>query len=135
VSSIAEVFPHADSVARFVVAMSMARNDVRHALTRAGEANDKDDPEFGYWVRMATGHFFEAAYALSHWRQVDEVKRFIDRLPQDGRDALRDASSAIQKMGPGVLEHSRDRTFHYPYPTSRYQTDEELEDALKGLDG
>jgi mevalonate pyrophosphate decarboxylase len=74
-SSIAEVFPHDDPVARFVVAMSMARNDVRHALTRAGEANDQDDPEFGYWVRMATGHFFEAAYALSHWRQIDEIKR------------------------------------------------------------
>jgi hypothetical protein len=43
------------------------------------------------------------------------------------------ASSAVQKLGPGVLEHSRNRTFHYPYPTSRYQTDEELEDALRLL--
>jgi hypothetical protein len=86
-------------------------------------------------VRIATGHFFEAAYALSHWRQVDGIQTFIGRLPEDGHQALRQASSAIQKMGPGVLEHSRDRTFHYPYPTSRYQTDDELRDALKGLGG
>jgi hypothetical protein len=132
-SSIGDVFPHDDTVARFVVAMSIARNDIRHALKEAGRANDADDPQFGYWVRIATGHFFEAADALGHWRKVDEVKKFIATLPKDGRDAMRDASSAIQKMGKGVLEHSRNRTFHYPYPTSQYQTDEELEQALKGL--
>jgi hypothetical protein len=135
VSSVAEVFPHDDPVARFVVAMSMARNDVRHALTQAGRANDESSPEFGYWVRIATGHFFEAAHALQQWRQLPEIREFIKGLPQDGRDELRKASSALQKMGPGVLEHSRDRTFHYPYPTSRYQTDQELADALKTLGG
>jgi hypothetical protein len=132
-SSIGEIFPYNDTIARFVVAMSIARNDIRHALIQAGRANDRNDPEFGYWVRIATGHFFEAADALNQWRKVDEVKKSIAKLPKDGRDALRVASSAIQKMGKGVLEHSRNRTFHYPYPSSQYQTDEELQEALKGL--
>jgi hypothetical protein len=132
-SSIAEVFPHDDPVARFVVAMSMARNDVRHALANAGRAGEQDDPEFTYWVRIATGHYFEAAYALDHWRQIPEIRAFLDGLPQDGRDALRDATSAIQKIGSAALEYSRNRTFHYPYPTSRYPSDEEFSDTLKAL--
>jgi hypothetical protein len=132
-SSIAEVFPHDDPVARFVVAMSMARNDVRHALTQAGRANEEGDPEFTYWVRIATGHYFEAAYALDHWRQLPEVRSLIDQLPQDGRDALRQATSAIQKIGNDALEYSRNRTFHYPYPTSRYPSDQEFTDTLQAL--
>jgi hypothetical protein len=40
--------------------MYMARDDIRHALRPAGAANDRDSPEFTYWIRIATGHFFEA---------------------------------------------------------------------------
>jgi hypothetical protein len=132
-SSIAEVFPHDDPVARFMVAISMARNDVRHALRQVGQANDQGDPEFTYWIRVATGHFFEAELALREWRKVRAIKDFIAKLPHDAQHELGRASSAIQNMGPGVLQHSRNRTFHYPYPASRYQTDEELASALQTL--
>jgi hypothetical protein len=135
VSSFAEVFPHDDPVARFIVAISMARNDVRHALTQALRAGDRDSPEFTYWIRLAMAHFFEADLALREWRKIPEVQRFIAKLPEDAQEALRKASSAIQRMGPGILEHSRHRTFHYPYPTSRYPSDEELTTALRALGG
>lgn len=135
-STFADVFPHDDPVARFMVSISMARNDVRHALRQAAEAGNQNAAEFTYWIRVATGHFFEADRAVKAWRQeISEVRDFIRRLPRDAKEELRKASSAIQKLGPGVLEHSRDRTFHYPYPTSRYQTDEELAGALQALGG
>ena len=54
-------------------------------------------------------------------------------MPRDGKDELAKASRAIQELGPDVLEHSRNRTFHYPYPTGRYPTELELEEALKEL--
>jgi hypothetical protein len=111
----------------------MARNDVRHALTQAGRATGQGAPEAAYLVRVATGHFFEAELALRHWRTVEEVRSFIESLPDDAKEALKRASSAIQEMGPRVLQHSRDRTFHYPYPTGRYRAEHELEQALTDL--
>ena len=121
-SSIAEVFPPDDPVARFMITMSMARNDVRHAIFQAGEANDRGDEELrNYWVRISTGHFFEAAHALQQWRQqVPAVGAFIAGLPEAARNELRKVTRSVQEMGYDVLEHSRDRTFHYPYPTGRY---------------
>jgi hypothetical protein len=133
VSTFAEVFPADDPVARFIVAISIARNDVRHALLQVGAAYDRDAPESAYWMRIATGHFFEAEGALREWLQVPEVRSFIAKLPSDGQEALRTALSAIQKMGRGALEHSRQRTFHYPSPASRYRLDEELAGALRAL--
>jgi hypothetical protein len=135
VSTFAEVFDPADPVARFVVAMCIARNDVRHALTQAGRATDDDAPEYAYWIRMAASHYFEADDALREWRQVPEVRAFIRTVPDDGREALRVAASASQKMGKGVLEHLRQRTFHYPSPANRYDLDRELEKALCALGG
>ena len=113
--------------------MCMARNDVRHALTQAGRATDRDAPEFAYWIRIATGHYFEAESALREWRSMPDIQAFIATIPEDGRQALKVTSGAIQKMGKGALEHSRNRTLHYPYPTSKYPTDHELSAALDTL--
>jgi hypothetical protein len=118
-SSIAEVFPHGDPVARFIVSMSMARNDVRHALTQAGQAGGDDSPEFTYWIRVVMGHYFEAAYALERWRDVEDVRRFIAGLPEDGQAALRVSSSAVQKLGHTVLKHSRIAPFTIPTRPAR----------------
>src|SRR5829696_9842329 len=116
-SSFAEIFPHDDRLSRFIVVMSMARNDVGHALERIRATRDTDEPEFTYWARVVTGHFFEAQLAVKAWRQeVREVREFIARLPRDGREQLANASSAVQEIGPGIPKHSRNRTFHYPYP-------------------
>lgn len=135
-SSIEEVFPHDDRLSRFIVAMSMARNDVGHALAHIRRTQEEGDAEFTYWVRVVTGHFFEAEYALKAWRrESQEVRDFIARLPRDGKEELAKATRTIQTLGPDLLEHSRNRTFHYPYPTSRYPTELELENALKELAG
>ena len=131
VSSIAEVFPHDDPVARFVVAMSMARNDVRHAMERTAATNEGDAPEFTYYARLALGHFFEALDALDQWRRLPEVKRFIERMPQEGREQLQIARSTRQRVGHAAIKQIRNRTFHYPAPDSPYQTDAELREALR----
>jgi hypothetical protein len=95
---VAEVFPAKDPVARFMVTVSMARNDVRHALFEAGNANKASEPDFAYWVRLSTAHFFEAVTAIRSWRQLPEVKREKYRF---GRKALRRGSRRASRPEPG----------------------------------
>jgi hypothetical protein len=130
-ASIEEVFPSKDPVARFVVVVSMARNDVRHALFKAGSANAASEPDFAYWVRLSTAHFFEAIAAVRSWRQLPEVKAFLSRVPAAARDDLKTATRSLEQIGHAVVAHSRNRTFHYPYPSGRYPADSELEAALE----
>jgi hypothetical protein len=115
-SSIAEAFPPDDPVARFVVSMAMAANDIEHALRAAGAANQADEPEFGYWVRLSIGHLFEAQLALNHWRSYDEVKKLLNKLPAGAKGDLKRVAGLAQKVGPELLEHNRHLTFHYPFP-------------------
>jgi hypothetical protein len=62
--SIADMFPSSDPAARFVVAMSMAKNDVEGAWRDVLEAGQKDEPDFSYRVRLAIGHLVEALGTL-----------------------------------------------------------------------
>jgi hypothetical protein len=41
----------------------------------------------------------------------------------------------VERIGSNVAEHPRDRTFHYPYPTTRYtpDPDQELAHVLEAL--
>jgi len=57
---IPEVFPPDDPAARFVVAMSMANNDIDRALADLIRSVDEDRPDFTYRVRLLTGHLVEA---------------------------------------------------------------------------
>lgn len=132
-ASIEDVFPSKDPVSRFMVVVSMARNDVRHALFKAGSANAVSEPDFAYWVRLSTAHFFEAIAAVRNWRQLPEVKAFLNRVPAAARDDLKTATGSLEQIGNAVVAHSRNRTFHYPYPSGRYPADSELEAALENL--
>lgn len=132
-ASIDEVFPSKDPVSRFMVVVSMARNDVRHALFKAGSANAAGEPDFAYWVRLSTAHFFEAIAAVRSWRQVPEVKAFLNRVPAAARDDLKAATRSLEQIGNAVVAHSRNRTFHYPHPSGRYPADSELEAALENV--
>lgn len=60
---IRDVFPADDPEARFVVAMSMARNDVKYCVQQAVRAGANADPEFWYLVRVSYGHPIEGLEA------------------------------------------------------------------------
>jgi len=116
-----------------MVMVSMARNDVRHALFKAGRSNAASEPDFTYWVRLSTAHFFEAIAAVRIWRRLPEVKAFLSRVPAAARDDLKAATRSLEQIGNAVVAHSRNRTFHYPYPSGRYPADGELEAALENV--
>jgi hypothetical protein len=94
----------------------VAANDIEHALRAAGAANEADEPEFGYWVRLSIEHLFEAQLALNHWRSYDEVKRLLNKLPEKAKADLKTVAGLAQDVGAELLEHNRHLTFHYPYP-------------------
>jgi hypothetical protein len=134
--SIGAVFPADNVDARFVVSMSMAKNDIERALRDALRARRNDDPDFSYRVRLVTGHLVEAVDALNLYSQQHaEVRKLVARVAPEARKHLKAVRSALQKAGPRVLDHIRDHTFHYPSPDPKYlpTSDEELADALRAM--
>lgn len=132
---ISEVFDPDRIDARFVVAMSMARNDVEIAL-RDGIAAARDDgPDFAYRVRLATSHLVEALDSLNAYSQDDEVRKLMARVPADARKQLSQARSVLQRVGSKVLDQVRNNTFHVPSPKTNYipSSDEQLRDALAAM--
>ena len=103
-------FSRTDPVARFVLSVSMARNDIEHCARSAVEANEADRPEFGWWVRVANGFTFEAITAVRAWREEsEEVRKYIDALPRYARRQLAKAVSVEQDIGGRAFEHIRQR--------------------------
>ena len=49
------------------------------------------------------------------------------------RDDLKTATRSLEQIGNAVVAHSRNRTFHYPYPTGRYPADTELQAAMENM--
>jgi hypothetical protein len=136
VSSIRDVVPPADPVARFVLCVSMARNDIEHSLRNAAKANEADRPEFGWWVRVAHGFTFEAITAVRAWRsESEDARAFLNALSPDAQKQLAKAVSVEQDIGGRAFEHIRQRTFHYPHPDRAYDpdADQELEELLQRL--
>lgn len=133
-SAMRDAFPADEPLARFLVSMAIARNDIEHAMWKAAEANEADRPEFDYWVRLVMGHFLEAADALEQWRNCStEVREFLRTLPPEGAAALKEVATTLSKVGKQAVSHARNHTFHYPTPSARYESDAELIRVLKAL--
>jgi hypothetical protein len=133
---IPEVFPPDDPAARFVVAMSMANNDIDRALADLIRSVDEDRPDFTYRVRLLTGHLVEAIDALNAYsQQFEEVRELLARVPAVERRDLSTIRGTIQKAGANALDTIRNHTFHYPSPRTNYSptSDDLLRGMLAGL--
>jgi hypothetical protein len=123
-TTLTKVFPPDDPVARFVVAMAMAANDIERAHRLAGAANTADAPEFSGYVRWSMGFFVEAAGALAVYRSTfEEVRKFLGGLPNEAASRLKEVAGLQQKVGAKLPEHTRNHSFHYPYPSKAYSPD------------
>lgn len=129
--SIAEAFPGDRIEARFVVAMSMARNDIGRAI-HDGHGAEDDPPELSYRVRVLIGHLVEALASLAGYAETyPEVRTLCNRVPPDQRKHLSTARGTPQRVGPNALDHVRNHTFHYPSP--RESSDDAIRDVLDGM--
>ncbi len=48
------------------------------------------------------------------------------KLPPDAQENLKVVARTVNSVGPAVVEHARNHTFHYPDPSPRYESDAEL---------
>lgn len=129
---IPEVFDPKRIDARFVVAMSMARNDVEVALRDGIAAADDDRPDFAYRVRLVTSHLVEALDSLNAYSRESDVQELMARVPAAAKKELSKARGVLQKVGPKALDQVRNNTFHFPSPKSSYSpsSDEQLRNVL-----
>jgi hypothetical protein len=133
--SIPEVFDPDRVDARFVVSMSMARNDIDVALRDGIAAAEDDRPDFAYRVRLVTSHLVEALDSLNAYTQDDEVRALMARVPSAARKDLSKARGALQRVGSEALNHVRQHTFHFPSPTPTYSpsSDDQLRTVMIGM--
>lgn len=133
--SIGELLPAEDVSARFVLALSMARNDLEFALRDAVRAAEDDAQDFTYRVRLLTSHLVEALDSLKAYSGDADVRARMARVPADRRRQLALARGVIQKVGSRALDTIRNSTFHYPSPKSQYSpsSDEQLREAIVSM--
>src|SRR5688500_17844553 len=106
-ASLNEVFPPEDPVARFVVAMAMAGNDIERAHRLAGAANTSNAPEFSGYVRWSMGFFVEAVGALEAYRRTYQaVRDFLNRLPDKGKSRLKDVGGLQHRLDSKLAAHT-----------------------------
>ena len=87
-----DVFPPDDPIARFVVSMAMASNDIERALRDVVRAGENDDADFTYRIRLSVGHLVEALDALSSYSQeFGDIRSLIKRVPRWTEAPLRGA--------------------------------------------
>jgi hypothetical protein len=135
----AEVYPPDEALARWILVLQLARNDLELAgydIEEAAEAAEagRDSGNLLRRSRIAAGHLYEAAVMLrrSH-QEVAEVRDFARTLPEELRaeyQPLRDASFLS-----GVLEPDRNLTFHYPGIVEDQRGYDELKEAMEKLAG
>jgi hypothetical protein len=133
---IPDVFPPENPLARFVVAMSMANNDINRAFRDLLRSSDENTPDFTYRVRVTIGYLVEAIDALNFYSAtLPEVLELLKCLPTDAQQQLKIVRGTLQKAGSKALAAVRDNTFHYPSPNPAYKpsSDEKLRDALAAL--
>jgi len=120
---IGDVFPADDPLARYLVVVSMALNDVTWATKRLLEGLEGDAPPYEnvYALRLAGSHMWEMLKFLSgSEKNSPEVAAFLDGLPEDAREYYRSALARLEadpKDGARPFKASlarlRDQFSHY----------------------
>jgi hypothetical protein len=111
VSRIGEVLPADDDVARWVLVLALARNDLALTRTQLVEAFGKDRTAL-HWSRLLAGHLCEVAHFLRRDSNRPVIRDFARGLPDKPKRVYREL------LRPDFLkvrlEGDRNRVFHYP---------------------
>jgi hypothetical protein len=130
-----EAFPPDDSLAQWVMALSLALNDMRIAAEYAVRA-EQPFHERQYFVRLLASHMREAVklVLLEHKDRAD-IQEFVASMPSEGREALEEVEmklSAALELRPEQtlfeeIKRIRDDYFHYARDAA---SKERLRDAM-----
>jgi hypothetical protein len=109
-SKIGDVLPADDEVARWVLVMCLASNDVGLTLDRVEQGFDEGTAL--HWSRVLAGHLYEVAHFLRRENCRAPIQRFVKTLKPAHAKGYRELLQP--EFLKGVLEADRNRVFHYP---------------------
>lgn len=117
---IGEAFPPDSRLARWIVACSMALNDLflinRWLVPKLKDEEASEGYEHLYLARLASLHLFEAATFLRQADRFPEIQEFVSRFDPEAQAAYQ-ALLAIGKGASGKfadqIEHARNHFSHY----------------------
>lgn len=111
--TIGEAFPADDVLARWMIVVSIARNDLALATERIVRANEDDDGTNVHWHRLLAAHFFEAGRFLRRTKGITEVMEFVSGMSQESQDDYQAVLQTAKRWSEKRLRRGRNRTFHY----------------------
>jgi len=133
---VGDAFPADQPLARFVVVLLLALNDLLPRNERLTEDRDDELPpqERLYLARLVGSHLFElATFVDAAPRQFPEIEKFLDGLPEEAQQQRR-TLIAVAKGRRGdfaeKLERLRNHFMHYPRLIGAAPEREELSTAL-----
>jgi hypothetical protein len=133
---VGDAFPADHPLARFVVVLLLALNDLLPRNERLTEDRDDELPphERLYLGRLVGSHLFELATFVDEApRQFPEIESFLNALPE-GAQQQRRTLVAVAKGKPGdfaeELEQLRNHFMHYPRLIGAAPEREQLSKAL-----
>ncbi len=110
---IGSAFPSDEPLARWMTALAMSHNDVRHGNLRLMDADEVDAATRLYYLRLLASHFYEIAADLKRDRdEWHEVRAFVERLPDQARNDLEHVIERAEELERrlGIVRNS---AFHY----------------------
>jgi hypothetical protein len=127
-----------ESVVRWLVALSMAANDLSFCGKLTREYGERP-AECHYFFRLALSHLREIAITVGQAEQNKDVQIFISQLGAETRQVYDTMVVGLSRFDVGslskdVLMPIRSECFHYPDIKGEEPSFENLPEKLKGLD-
>jgi len=109
-----DVFPADDPVAEWVATITLAFNDIELVHGQFDEAFDGPAYRYLYLLRVALGHFNEAAAFLEATAALPEIHAFVRTLPDDVRASYKDSLRRYAERKSFLGQVRNLSAFHYP---------------------
>ena len=115
---IGDALPSDSSVAIFVTALSAALNDLVMVNGLLLRSDEEDGPvaERLYLLRLSFSHLHELRATIKHAADDEQVKAFVDGLPDQVRanlDLVNDLNTPEDDWIEDAVRYVRNKTFHY----------------------
>lgn len=111
---IGEVFPQDDLVGEWIATLALAFNDIAYVHRHLDETYEKPAYEYFYFLRLAIGHFNEAAAHLDRSEKLSEVEAYVASLDREAQELYADCLRRYRSQTSVIAQVRNHSAFHYP---------------------
>jgi hypothetical protein len=109
-----DVFPADDVISEWLATIALAFNDIAYVHGQFDEAYTGPAFRYFYLLRLALGHFHEAAKYLDETETIPEVKAYVASLPGDVQAHYADCLLRYRERRGFLAQVRNLSAFHYP---------------------